>query len=163
MHSRVFWLVVICVIGVLVFLFKRYKVPPNLQVEKLILTDEDGEEVPNPIEKKGVQVIVVWATWCPPCIREIPLLDEIINIYTNHDDVHFYMISDEDMIKQKKFKEKKGFSMPLFRLKSGSMHEIGVFSIPCTFIYKEGSVQFKKLGQWTSKKELIDTIEKARK
>ena len=37
--------------------------------------------------KGKVVVINFWATWCPPCIAEMPSLDLLYQNYKNNDDV----------------------------------------------------------------------------
>jgi thiol-disulfide isomerase/thioredoxin len=46
-----------------------------------VLPDLDGN-VQKLSNHRGKPVLVnLWATWCPPCIAEIPLLDEIVREY----------------------------------------------------------------------------------
>lgn len=163
MTSKLTWLIVIVLISVLLFLFKRYKFPPNLREENLVLRDSLGNNIDNPTDNQGIQVIIVWATWCPPCIRELPILEEVYQNYYDDTNVRMYMISDENMQKQADFLKKRNLNLPIYGLMKGNMHDLGVYSIPCLFIYKNRKVIYKRIGQWTSKKELIKTIEKARK
>lgn len=163
MGNKVTWVVALAVVGVLLFLYKRYKIPPELKKDKLTLLDEFGQQIDSPLHQEGTHIIVVWATWCPPCVREMPLLEVVYQQYKEDAHVKFWLVSDENIQKQLSFKENKNITMPLYRLSSGRMQDLGVYSIPCTFIYKDGEVVLKKLGQWTSKKELINTIQKARK
>jgi thiol-disulfide isomerase/thioredoxin len=163
MSSKLLWLVVIVCLAALFFLVKRYKFPPNLRTENLVLKDSLGNQINNPISNQGLQIIIVWATWCPPCIRELPTLEEVCQYYNDDSQINMYMVSDEDMDKQTTFLKKKGRNLPIYELMKGNMRDLGVYSIPCIFIYNEGRIVFKKIGAWTSKKELINTIEKARK
>ncbi len=41
-------------------------------------------------------VLVVWATWCGDCIREIPELNELHEKYKGNKKVNFIALSDED-------------------------------------------------------------------
>jgi thiol-disulfide isomerase/thioredoxin len=41
-------------------------------------------------------IVVVWATWCGDCIREIPELNDLVEKYKNNEKVNFLALSDED-------------------------------------------------------------------
>ena len=41
-------------------------------------------------EKDRIQVINFWATWCGPCIKELPLLEKL---HANRKDVHVRLVS----------------------------------------------------------------------
>lgn len=83
---------------------------------------------------KGKTVFInLWATWCPPCIAEMP---DIHDLYEKMgDDVEFVMISvDEDQEKAKRFVDKKGFTFPVYFLPSGLPSAYETSSIPSTFV-----------------------------
>jgi thiol-disulfide isomerase/thioredoxin len=41
-------------------------------------------------------IVVVWATWCGDCIREIPELNDLVEKYKDNEKVNFLAMSDED-------------------------------------------------------------------
>ena len=60
-------------------------------------------------EKEQIQVINFWATWCAPCIKELPLFEKL-NL--NRKDVHVRLVSmdldlDPDVEKVRKFVVRK--------------------------------------------------------
>ncbi len=91
----------------------------------------------NPIhfsEFKGQTVFMnFWATWCPPCVAEMP---DIENLYEKKGiDVAFVMISlDEDRQKAIEFVARKGFDMPVYFLESGLPKVYNPTSIPTTYV-----------------------------
>ena len=95
---------------------------------------------------KSVYVVEFWATWCGPCIINIPHLTDLQKEYG--DKVVFIGISKEEAEKVKPFVEKQGDKMDYTVAldKEGKCHEYymkayGQKSIPCAFIIdKEGSV-----------------------
>ncbi len=102
-------------------------------------------------ELRGKTVLVVFfATWCAPCMKELPLIEkEIWNEYKSRD--NFTMIAlgrEHSMDEIKKFNEKKGFTFPL-----GPDPERKIYSkyfsyyIPRNVVIsKEGKIIFQKQG-----------------
>jgi len=45
------------------------------------LPDLDGQEVASSHWAGKIVVLNFWATWCPPCLRELPLFDELQRTY----------------------------------------------------------------------------------
>ena len=61
-------------------------------------------------EYKGKVVFInIWATWCPPCVAEMPNIQSLYDKIEN-DNIEFIMLSmDNSEEKAKKFIDKKGF------------------------------------------------------
>lgn len=74
-----------------------------------------------------------WATWCPPCIAEMP---DINNLYNEvGSDVAFLLISvDKEEDKVWAFEERKGFDYPLYRLSGGLPAAYHSSAVPTTFV-----------------------------
>ncbi len=47
------------------------------QLPEFRLPDLEGQEVAGSRWEGKVLVLNFWATWCPPCLRELPLFDEL--------------------------------------------------------------------------------------
>ncbi len=59
-----------------------------------------------------------WATWCPPCIAEMPNIQQLYNDIKN-DDVVFVMASlDQDPQKARDFVKRKEFTFPVYSVLS---------------------------------------------
>ena len=83
-----------------------------------------------------------WATWCLPCVAELPSIDKLYRHFTEKD-IAFLLISNEDKIKVKKYHEKKGYTVPFHIIdKDGFIPPMyRSNSIPTTFIInKEGQI-----------------------
>ena len=81
------------------------------------LIDEQGHVKSFQDFKGKVIFFNLWATWCPPCLAELP------NIATLHedlkDDVVFVMLSvDEDFNTAIAFNHRKGYKLPIYALGS---------------------------------------------
>ena len=87
-------------------------------------------------ELKGKVIFLnLWATWCPPCLAEMPNIQSLYE-KTGSDKIAFVMLSvDQDgREKVKKFIDRKGFSFPVY-LPAGPLPDVfSTQSIPATFI-----------------------------
>ena len=89
---------------------------------------------------KGTRLTVIdfWATWCQPCIRSIPLLDEMSEEFADQG-VKFIGVSIDGPRNQSKiypFIQSMGVSYPILRdLNSELMSELGVSAVPTLLMY----------------------------
>lgn len=86
-----------------------------------------------------------WASWCPPCVAEMPSIQKLKNrLQTN--DVVFVMVSfDEEQEKALAFMEKRGFDFDVYF--PGKNYPYMTSSIPATFIIdKDGKVISENIG-----------------
>ncbi len=92
-----------------------------------------------------------WATWCPPCIAELPSITELHEKYKG--DVNFVLVSNESRAKVRAFAKKNGFDQLLFYQNKTVPTDFTSQSIPTTFIIsKKGVVVLDKKGvaRWNS-------------
>lgn len=115
-------------------------------------------------ELKGKVVFLnFWATWCPPCIAEMP---EIAGLYDEvaSEDIAFIMVSvDRDFNKLTKFIEKKEYSFPIYRLSGSLPNTYKASSIPTTYVISpSGKIVLEKVGMGSyhtdSFKELLEEV-----
>lgn len=100
---------------------------------RLNLIDSKGEKISMEQFKGKVIFVNVWATWCPPCIAEMPGINSLFNDVK--DDVVFLMLSvDQDFEKAKRFNEKKGFDFEVYKLDGAIPEMYYTESIPTTFV-----------------------------
>lgn len=106
-----------------------------------------------------VVLVNFWATWCPPCIAEMPSLQEL---YTDYGDrIAFVFVAHDERKKVNNFLNKKGYNFPVYFEESHSPNVLTVESIPTTFIIdKKGRIVIEKTGaaNWNSSttRELLD-------
>ena len=60
------------------------------------------------VYKEGKIVINYWATWCRPCIKEMPSLKKAAEILEDYG-YTFLLVSDETITKISKFKNERNF------------------------------------------------------
>ena len=93
-----------------------------------------------------------WATWCPPCVAELPEIQELYEKWG--DKVLFMLVTNEDPEVVKAFMEKHGYVMPVFYSGIGLPQTLEHGSLPTTFIIsRDGEIASKKKGaaKWNSR------------
>jgi peroxiredoxin len=107
-------------------------------------------------ELKGKVVLVnFWATWCPPCRKEMPDLNAL---YQRFKDQGFVIlaISDEDADKVKPFIAERNISYPVMLDPGRKINELfQVEGIPKSFVYdREGKLVAQSIDMRTQKQFL---------
>tara|TARA_Y100001936_G_scaffold233364_1_gene259195 strand:+ start:538 stop:1011 length:474 start_codon:yes stop_codon:yes gene_type:complete len=103
-------------------------------------------------------VINYWATWCAPCIKEMPSLkiaEEILEEYG----FTFLLVSDESINKISNFKDEMNFKFNFLK-STNSFEKLGVYAMPTSFIFDEnGSLVETIIGaiEWDSE-EIITKL-----
>lgn len=99
----------------------------------LVLTDAQGNRYRLSDFEDRVLFVNLWATWCPPCIAEMPSIEELYQKTQNR--VAFIMISrDRDFELAKAFVAKKGYTLPIYYALGPLPEELSSPAIPTTFI-----------------------------
>ncbi|MHA7831222.1 MAG: TlpA family protein disulfide reductase [Flagellimonas sp.] len=125
------------------------------------LIDLEGKQT-NLQSKKGKVVLInVWATWCPPCVAELPGFIELYSDYK--DKVTFVFVANDEKEKVREFLKKKGYELPVYFQASVMPQELESRSIPVTYILdKKGNIVVDKTGaaNWDSDKtrSLLDEL-----
>ena len=115
------------------------------------LTDATGRPFLFERVKGKVVVLNHWATWCPPCVAEMP---EFQPLYTSKkEEVTFLFVANDEKIKVDAFMQKNGFSLPVFYGLTKAPDLLFAKAIPTTFsIDRKGKIHMKKTGaaNWDS-------------
>ncbi len=110
-----------------------------------VLKDESGNDYNFNKAKGRVVVINFWATWCPPCIAEMPSLQKLYDAY--NEDVVFLFITNEPKDVTSEFKSQKAYSFPVYQRRSNAPKPLITKGIPRTVIIdKSGRIVIDKSG-----------------
>jgi len=163
--------------GLIIYMFTPYGMPLRAllikgvsfittKVESLEIDKEKQQELKNYdwqlVEMNGnivnfsefkgqVVLINTWATWCPPCIAEMPSFQKLYNKYKGK--VNFLFIANDKPEKVKGFLQKNDLNIPVYFNVSNMPVVLQSSSIPTTFIIdKKGKIVVKKIGaaDWNS-------------
>jgi peroxiredoxin len=99
------------------------------------LTDLDGRKWTRKALIGKVVIVNFWATWCPPCRKEMPDLDALYTRFKGQGLV-VLAISDEEEAKVRAFLKPRPVSYPVMLDKGRQVNELyRVEGIPKTYIY----------------------------
>jgi cytochrome c biogenesis protein CcmG, thiol:disulfide interchange protein DsbE len=120
---------------------KEGKVAPSFEA-----TTFDGAEIKLSDFKGDVLVINIWATWCGPCKKELPLLDSFFQILSTHG-LRVIAITTEDSVPLSKLKPlQTKLAFPMVRRFRGPYAAIGG-AVPSNFVIdRRGIVRYAKAG-----------------
>lgn len=119
------------------------------------LVDLNAKEFQLSDFKGKVLFVNFWATWCPPCVAEMPSIQELYEQYKNNDSIAFVLATNDPVSKVKKFLEDRDFDLPIYLMASNVPEEFFSKSIPATFLVdKSGKIVMieKRAKKWHGKK-----------
>ncbi len=121
-----------------------------VKLEHLKLETLSGEDVSlDSLLADKHTVLNFWATWCKPCIEEMPMLDSVYSAM-DKSKWQILLISDEPIEKINAFKARNSYNMPFYKL-SGKNADIGIAALPKTFVIDENmEMLWSKTGGLTS-------------
>lgn len=117
-------------------------------------------EVGVPLDTPKIVVLNFFATWCGPCLAEIPHLQQIADKYEDHKEILFLVVGREESQETlDAFVSKNGYRLPFIadperRLYSQFARE----SIPRTYLIdREREIRFEIVGYDQQKLNELDT------
>lgn len=125
----------------------------NLNNYNWVLRSSLGKDLNLESLKGKVILINYWATWCPPCIAEMPSFQKLYSDY--RDQVIFLFVANDEPEKVEYFMKDKGFDFPVYFQVSPPPKELRSKSLPTTYVIdSEGKIVVKKIGaaDWNSEK-----------
>jgi thiol-disulfide isomerase/thioredoxin len=91
-------------------------------------------------------IAVVWATWCTPCIAELPYFAKLAERVKGRGDVLAISLNTDDNIAlAESFLKKHEYGFPVLAAKQYAEDLMPYFSIPRTWLIRNGSI----VGEWS--------------
>jgi peroxiredoxin len=108
-----------------------------------------------------VVLVNFWATWCPPCRKEMPDLDALYRKFKDKGLV-VLAISDEEVVKVKPFLAERNLAFPILLDPGRKINDLfRIDGIPKTFIYdREGKLAAQSIDMRT-KKQFLEMLGRA--
>ena len=122
----------------------------------------DGSTVDIASLKGKVVLINFWATWCPPCRREIPDLIKVRE-QTGDDVVILGVSVDEPDVELGSFMAKMGFNYPIYRDAGDIASGLNMTSIPRNLVFTPGGKLAYDDSGMLSEAGLLNLIDRAKR
>jgi peroxiredoxin len=109
----------------------------------------DGKPIGLSGYRGKVVMVHFWATWCPPCVEEMPTLDALYRAMKGKDLEVLAISADEDGAGAvTAFMRKNKLTLPVLFDPGGTVaSSYGTFRLPETYIVdREGVVRYKEIG-----------------
>ncbi len=155
MNSRNIILLIILLSGiVVVFYITRHEKPPDITEIKPLtsgieLSDTNENKLMLDELKGSVIFINFWASWCPPCIDEMPIIEQISrNLSGNSKFKLITILYREDKEKALRYLKENSYTFPVYTDSAGSAAKrFGVTGVPETYIIdKKGNLRERVIG-----------------
>ncbi len=119
-------------------------------LDKIKLTSLDGKPIDLSQYKGKTIFLNFWATWCKPCVEEMPSIANAMK-KVNTDEVVFLFASAEEAEEIKAFQQRMPF--PFQYVMVDNFERLDIMTIPTTFIFNtKGKRVFNEMGyrKWDS-------------
>ena len=117
----------------------------NVALPSFSVQDINGNAV-NLQDLKGKKLLVnLWASWCPPCKRELPSIEKLYkSVDTNK--TRFLLVSLDDRFDAaKKYISSRKIALPIYYPMENPPALFQVQAIPATFIFNEKGELVKRI------------------
>jgi len=126
---------------------------PDFKVETI-----EGEKVSLNDFRGKVVVLNFWATWCTPCKREIPLLNQLVEKFSDRKDIVFVALTTDSRDRVKDFLKTQDFKYLLTFAHGEVFKSYKVSAIPTHYIInQEGKIVFRMVGSLPDIHKILET------
>ena len=129
------------------------------KIEVVKLAELDGGPVDMGKYNGKTVFVNFWATWCKPCLQEMPSIQRMME-KVKEENIVFLFASDETAEQVENFKARNQYPFHFVLLKNSE--ELNIMALPTTFIFNpNGELVFSEMGvrEWDDKAN-INLIQK---
>lgn len=127
-------------------------VSQNRAAPDFVLTDTAGHAIPSSAFKNRIVVLDFWATWCAPCLREMPSVNRVRQSFQGNPNLLFYAVNpgwnEAGDASVKTFVAQHHLAVPLAFDEGGrAIHSFGATSLPFLVVLdKTGNIRMTASG-----------------
>jgi thiol-disulfide isomerase/thioredoxin len=134
----------------------------TISLSKIKLESLSGKSVDLTDYEGKIIFLNFWATWCRPCLLEMPSIEKAMNELKD-ENIVFLFASDEEVDQIENFKAARNFNFDYVR--ALNITELNIQTLPTTFIFNaKGDLVFNEMGyrDWSKEenKKIIQTNSK---
>jgi len=108
-----------------------------------------------------VVLVNFWATWCPPCRKEMPDLEKLYQEFKDQG-LLILSISDEDISKVQPFIAEHRYTYPILLDPGSKVHELfAVEGIPKSFVYDRNGKLVAEAIDMRTRKQFLEMLGRA--
>jgi peroxiredoxin len=127
------------------------------------LKNLSGREVPWKTFQGKVVIVNLWMTTCPPCRKEMPMLQQLQNKYASRGVVVVGISADEKASTAAKFARQLKITYPLLldsilMTSESEQKKFGFLGLPTTFIVDRNGIVRKKVIGFTYQEDLESAL-----
>ncbi len=112
--------------------------------DKIQLLELDGHAIDLRQYKDKAVFINLWATWCGPCVKEMPSIERAKN-KLKESNIEFLVASNETVEQIQSFIAKRKLDLHYVQLQN--MEELGIPALPTTYVIDpKGELVFSETG-----------------
>ena len=132
----------------------------EINLNQIKLKDLNGKSIDLDQYQGKTLFINLWATWCKPCLEEMPSIERAQAILKDKN-IEFLFASNEEAGRIQNFRSKKNLNLNFMQLEN--QEELNIQALPTTFIFNaQGKLVFHEMGyrQWDGSDniEMINNI-----
>lgn len=125
------------------------------QAHAFTLQSIDNKQVSLAEFRNKVVLVHFWATWCPPCIEEMPKLEQLYQAFKGKDfEIVAVSVDESGAESVVPFVRKNNITFPVLLDRGGPVgKQYGTTKYPETYVLdRQGKVRYKVIGgiDWTS-------------
>ncbi|WP_345232876.1 TlpA disulfide reductase family protein [Olivibacter ginsenosidimutans] len=135
--------------------------PAHPKAPDISFKDKNGKTVSISSLKGKVVFINFWATWCPPCIQEMPSINQLKQSFKENDNIVFLMVDvDADVEKSTAFMAENKYDLPVYIPISDIPRDYLGDAIPNTVIIGKNGDMIARMegGRDYTRSEMVDGL-----